>query len=103
MRERWARLEKAGPLPDLPEPGEKYFRAIETVSEVGEPAKQATTSRPRVGYPTQAKIRSVIASARSAGIDVAGVRVWPDGSVAAFDRRLGEGGVDEDPGEIEFD
>lgn len=55
-------------------------------------------------YPTRAKIAQAVEAARSAGIDVAGIRVWPDGSIAAFDARIGMGGDElEDDDQIEFD
>lgn len=92
MRGRWARLKKAAWLPDLPEPCDKYCRALgETAAPEAETVSRALSipkARERRRYATDAKIRGVVSSARLAGIDVAGIRAWPDGSVAAFDQRL---------------
>ena len=45
----------------------------------GEPPAEVKVARMRV--------RQVVGAARASGIDVVGVRVWPDGSIAAFDTR----------------
>lgn len=92
MKARWARLEKAAWLPDLPELSEKYCRALEATEEHESGplprVSSVTRGREHRRYASDSKIRSVVSSARAAGIDVAGIRAWPDGSVAAFDKRL---------------
>lgn len=35
----------------------------------------------------RSRVKQVVSMARGAGIDVVGIRVWPDGSIAAFDGR----------------
>ena len=87
MCARWARFETIKWLPDLPDPVPEYFRAIEKISGASD-ERDASPQRARSRYPTRSKIRSVVAAARAAGIEVAGIRVWPDGSIAAFDGRL---------------
>jgi nicotinamidase-related amidase len=89
-------------MPPLPEPGETYCRALEVMSSDQSPddlfkKEEIAPRRPparRPSYPTRAKIVAAVAAARAASIEVAGIRVWPDGSIAAFDSR---GLVDQQP------
>jgi len=90
MRSRWDRLRDG--MPKFPEPGEAYCSALRALAF--EPNDAAVTRasrlkvvRQRPSYPPRSKISSVVAAARAAGVDVAGIRVWPDGSVAVFDPR----------------
>src|SRR6185437_8517528 len=49
------------------------------------PRVKAPTSRApidRGALPTASQIKRMVNAARSAGVDVAGFRVWPDGSIA---------------------
>ena len=96
MHGRWQRLHDG--MPKFPEPREAYCAALERMDEgraieevVDESALlPPTRTRRRGSYPHRTKIVSVVASARAAGIDVAGIRVWPDGSIAAFDSSCNE-------------
>jgi hypothetical protein len=90
MRSRWDRLRDG--MPKFPEPGDAYLRALEDLAFAGVHTADIEEtppirSRPRSSYPTRSKIVSAVAAARAADIDVAGIRIWPDGSIAVFDSR----------------
>lgn len=96
MRSRWDRLRDG--MPDFPEPGEAYLHALKKLAFDGVHTEGIEETPPvrlraRPSYPTRSRIVSAVAAARAADIDVAGIRVWPDGSIAVFDRR----GVAEPP------
>lgn len=90
MRSRLDRLRDG--MPSFPEPGEAYCKALSGLAfdmSRGDAMDESrsSTSRRRQSYPSRSKIVSAVAAARAAEIDVAGIRVWPDGSIAVFDQR----------------
>lgn len=97
------RLEGIEDLPELPVPSAEYTLALDRADDVGGGPGHLLITRRKPSYPTRAKVVQAVQAARSAGIDVAGIRVWPDGSIAAFDARLCGEPPEPDDGEIEFD
>lgn len=90
MQERWDRLRGASNLPDLPVPTEKYLRALESVEDdtsaaEGELKRRHSPAPSKQAYPSSARVCRTVEAARAAGIVVAGIRVWRDGSIAVFD------------------
>lgn len=90
MQARWERLGGARNLPDLPVPTEKYLRALESIEDdpytaEGELKRRYSPTFPKQAYPSSAKVSRTVEAARAAGIVVAGIRVWRDGSIAVFD------------------
>ena len=53
----------------------------------------AQTRRPN--YPTKAKIRRAVTTARELDLDVAGYEVSPDGTIRVFDVRIAPRTLDE--------
>lgn len=87
IRARLNRLHNG--MPPLPEPCEAYCVALDgrkSVAGISLPAPAATL-RPRRRSIAPSAVKRIVEAARAAGIDVAGVRIWPDGSIAAFDLR----------------
>lgn len=90
MRSRWDRLRDG--MPNFPEPGAAYCAALRALAfDLGEgdamEEPEASKVRRRRSYPSRARIVSTVVAARAVGIDVAGVRIWADGSIAVFDPR----------------
>lgn len=91
MQARWERMMAIEGCPPLPEPSEKYCSAIVNQVEAahdpeGVPAV-VRRAKHSARYPSAARIARTIEHVRQAGLQVSGVRVWPDGSIAVFDTR----------------
>lgn len=91
MQARWDRMKAIADCPPLPEPGEKYCNAIVSQIEGANDPERAPATVRRAQrssrYPSAARVARTINHVRQAGIQVSGVRVWPDGSIAVFDAR----------------
>ena len=119
MRSRWERMRDG--MPSLPEPGEAYCEALRALACDTNGVAMANETPPspprrRQAYPSRSRVVSAVSAARASGIDVAGIRVWPDGSIAVFDARgsdqpssagppacqFGDGINDEDERSVRF-
>jgi len=103
---RAARLKTYGKLPDLPWAPRGWPRvtgAPPRTQVVGASTAQAHTSSPQpvavagLRKTIRSRVHQVVSAARAAKIDVVGVRVWPDGSIAAFDARSSFSAPASDP------
>lgn len=92
MRSRWDRLRDG--MPELPKPCREYRQAVERISAasdlddwLGNELGATGPARRAPAYAGRSQVVSAVAAARAAKIDVAGIRLWPDGSIAVFDQR----------------
>lgn len=95
MLARWRRFNER--MPDFPKPCAAYQAARSQLGarkpKAAAPSAAATPpvifrARARSSYASRSRIITAVSAARAAGIDVSGIRLWPDGSMAVFDSRL---------------
>lgn len=98
---RARRLKRYKNLPEFPEPTERTRKPIAPMPKANRSSQPALV-RSAPGYPKAASIVRAVKAARKAGIAVAGVKVWPDGAIAAFDATAKVASSEDTGGALEW-